>query len=114
MVILHGTERVDAFGRYLGEQTNNVAEYSAVVAALERCKELGAEEVEMRMDSELIVKQMNGQYKVKNVHLAQLYMKIHNIKTGFKKVTFHHVPRAQNAAADEQVNLAIDRHLGRA
>ncbi len=113
VVIKDGAEIVEAYGRYIGATTNNIAEYSAVLSALERCKELGADEVEMRMDSELVVKQMNGEYRVKNPGLAQIYLKIHNVKTGFKKVTFHHVRREQNAAADEQVNLAIDRHFAR-
>lgn len=113
MVIKHGAETVEAYGRYLGETTNNVAEYTAVLSALERCKDLGAEEVEMRMDSELVVKQMNGEYKVKSPHLAQIFLKIHNLKTAFRRVTFHHVRREQNTEADAQVNLAIDRHLKR-
>lgn len=113
VVIKDEKETVEAYGRYLGVQTNNIAEYAAVLSALERCKELGAEEVEMRMDSELVVKQMNGEYKVKNPGLAQIFLKIHNVKTGFKKVTFHHVRREKNTEADEQVNKAIDAHFRR-
>ncbi len=112
MIVMDGAKTIAAFGKYLGVTTNNVAEYTAVLLALEKCRELGATEVEMRMDSELVVKQMNGIYKVKHPNLAPIYLKIHNLKTHFKKVTFHHVRREQNAAADEQVNKAIDAHLG--
>ncbi|MEK7073435.1 MAG: ribonuclease HI family protein [Patescibacteria group bacterium] len=113
VVIKDETGTIEAYGHYLGKQTNNIAEYSAVLSALERCKHLGAEEVEMRMDSELIVKQMTGVYRVKNPGLAQIYLKIHNVMTGFKKVTFHHVRREKNTEADEQVNKAIDAHFKR-
>lgn len=113
VVIKSGHETLEAYGRYLGETTNNIAEYSAVLSALERCKDLGAETVEMRMDSELVVKQMKGEYKVKNPGLAQIFLKIHNVMTGFKKVTFHHVRRELNKEADAEVNKAIDRHMKR-
>lgn len=98
-------------GRYLGHQTNNYAEYAAIIDALTHAKELGAEEVAMFMDSELAVKQLNGEYKVKNPALGVLFMKVHNLRLSFRKVTFTHVRREKNKEADRLVNQAIDRHL---
>lgn len=106
-------ETLAAFGEYLGAQTNNYAEYMAILAALRHAKELRAETVEMRMDSELAVKQLKGEYRVKNPGLAVIYLKIHNELIQFKKVTFHHVRREQNKEADAKVNEALDRRLKR-
>lgn len=97
--------------RYLGETTNNQAEYSAIIDALEHAKELGADEVAMYMDSELAVRQISGQYRVKNPGLAKLFMKVHNLRIGFRKVTFTHVPRERNKEADRLANEAMDRHM---
>ncbi len=94
--------------KYLGEATNNVAEYSAVVLALEKAKELGPETIDFYLDSELIVKQIKGEYKVKNVALGKLFVKVYNLKHNFKKVTFSHVRREKNKLADKLVNDAID------
>ncbi|HOZ36870.1 MAG TPA: ribonuclease HI family protein [bacterium] len=94
--------------KYIGEATNNVAEYSAVILALEEAKKMGAEELAFILDSELVVKQLNGEYKVKNEDLGKLFIKIYNLRQYFKKMTFHHVPREQNKLADKLVNQAID------
>ncbi len=111
IVIMEGERVVDSFGRYIGETTNNQAEYRALIAALERTSELGAKEVECRLDSELVVKQMRREYKVRDKDLQTLYLRAYNLSVGFKKITFHHVRREFNAAADAEVNAAIDRHL---
>ncbi len=100
-------------GRYLDVQTNNFAEYSAIVDALTHCKELGADEVEMRMDSELAVKQLKGEYRVKNPGIGALFLQVHNLRLGFKKVTFTHVRREYNKEADAIVNEVLDRHVGK-
>jgi len=105
-------ETVEAFGEYLGRQTNNYAEYMAILRALQRAKALGAESVDMRMDSELAVRQLKGEYKVKNPGLAAIYLRIHNELIVFKKVTFTHVRREQNKEADAEVNKTLDRHGG--
>ncbi len=97
--------------RYLGETTNNQAEYSAIIDALEHAKNLGADEVEMFMDSELAVRQLNHQYKVRNPGLMPLFMRVWNLSTGFRKVRYTHVPRERNKEADRLVNEAIDKHL---
>ena len=111
VVIMEDERVVDSFGRYIGETTNNQAEYRALIAALTRASELGAKEVECKMDSELVVKQMLREYKVRDKDLQPLYLAAYNLSVGFKKIAFQHVRRAQNAAADAEVNAAIDRHL---
>ncbi len=103
-------ETIDTVTRYLGKTTNNQAEYTAIIIGLERAKHLGATEVEVVMDSELAVKQMNGEYRVKNPDLAKRYMEVHNLLTDFKKVTFRHVRREFNKEADAAVNRSIDEH----
>ena len=97
--------------RYLGEQTNNYAEYMAIIDALQHAKEMGATEVDMYMDSELAVKQLHGEYRVKNPGLAPLFLQVHNLRLGFRSVRFTHVRRERNVEADALVNEAIDRHL---
>lgn len=104
---------VGEYKEYIGETTNNQAEYRAVILALEKAKELGAEELEFFLDSELVVKQLNREYKVKNPDLAPLFLQIWNLNQGFKKVTFTHIRREQNKEADALVNKAIDEYIRR-
>lgn len=111
IVIENAGEVVEKFGRYIGETTNNQAEYQALVAALVRASELGAEEVECRLDSELVVKQMRGEYKVRDKGLQDWFLRAWNLGTKFKKVSYHHIRRELNSAADAEVNAAIDKHL---
>ena len=92
----------------IGEATNNQAEYRAVIAALKKAKELGVSELDFFLDSELVVKQLKREYKVKNNDLAPLFLQVHNLTVGFKKVTFQHIRREQNLEADRLVNLALD------
>ncbi|HPI67120.1 MAG TPA: ribonuclease HI family protein [bacterium] len=94
--------------KYIGETTNNQAEYKAVVLGLEEAKKLGVTEVEVRLDSELVCKQINGQYKLKNPDFQDSFIKIFNLRQSFKKIIFKHVPREQNKLADKLVNEAID------
>ncbi len=102
-------DEVASVSEYIGEATNNQAEYKAVIAAFKKAKELGAEELDFYLDSELVVKQLKREYKVKNKDLAPLFVQIHNDSLSFKKVTYNHVPREQNKEADRLVNLAIDK-----
>ncbi|MFZ4648275.1 MAG: ribonuclease HI family protein [Patescibacteria group bacterium] len=102
-------EIIERLSRYLGETTNNQAEYRALIMALERAKEIGADEVDCFLDSELVVKQLKREYKVKNQELAPLFLKIHNISLDFKKLTFTHIPREKNKEADTLANEAMDR-----
>lgn len=102
-------------GEYLGETTNNVAEYTAAIRALAKLKSLlGTEKakgatVRVHADSELLVKQMNRQYKVKDPGLMQLFVQLHNALLDFGSVSFTHVPRERNRDADRMVNDALDR-----
>jgi ribonuclease HI len=96
---------------YLGVATNNQAEYKAVIRALEEAKKQGASELDFYLDSELVVKQLNREYKVKNQDLAPLFVKVYNLTLGFKKVKFSHIRREQNEAADKLANLAMDQQF---
>ncbi len=102
-------ELIKEFSRYLGETTNNQAEYRALIMALEKAHELEASELDCFLDSELVVKQLNREYKVKNQELAPLFLKIHNLSLEFKKITFTHIPREKNKEADALANQAMDR-----
>jgi len=96
------------FKKYIGETTNNQAEYQALILGLEKAKEHGVAELSCFLDSELVVKQLNREYKVKDKDLAVQFMKIWNILPEFKKVTFTHVRREQNKTADRLVNEVLD------
>lgn len=93
----------------LGAVTNNVAEYRALLLGLERARELGVTDVEVINDSELIAKQINGQYKVKHASMRPLYLEAMATLRGFEHWTVRTVPRAQNAEADALVNAALDQ-----
>jgi ribonuclease HI len=99
---------VRKIARYLGTATNNQAEYAALIDGLKAAKELGAEEVSICADSELIVKQMNGLYKVKNPDLVVLHAEASKLKRSFKRCMIKYVPREQNKEADALANQAID------
>lgn len=101
-------EEIEAIGEKIGVNTNNVAEYQAVISALARCAELGATEVEIRTDSQLLVRQLEGLYKVKAPHLKPLHEQARKLARGIGKVTFTHVYREQNVRADSLVNEALD------
>jgi ribonuclease HI len=101
---------VAEISEYIGEATNNQAEYRAVVAAINKAKELWAEELEFVLDSELVVKQLKREYKVKDKDLAVLFMKIYNSSINFKKISYRHVRREFNKEADRLVNEALDKH----
>ena len=94
---------------FLGKATNNQAEYQAIIFALEKAKTLGAETIAIFADSELVVKQLRGEYKVKNKDLAPLFLKIYNLSLAFKKITYTHIRRELNSAADALANKAMDR-----
>jgi ribonuclease HI len=93
---------------YIGEATNNVAEYRAVLLALELARELGAREVEIVNDSELVARQIGGEYKVKNAGLKPLYLEAMRELRGFDRWQVRSVRRESNERADELVNEALD------
>jgi ribonuclease HI len=95
----------------LGPQTNNVAEYRALLLGLATAKELGADEVEVVGDSELVAKQLTGAYKVKHAAMKPLHAQASEALRGFGSWSIRTVPRAQNAHADELVNRALDGAL---
>lgn len=94
--------------KLLGKKTNNVAEYEGVVLALDLAATLGAKQLSLKLDSELVVKQLNGAYKVKHPSLKPLYERAQQLIARFEKVSVAHVPRAENAAADQLANDALD------
>ena len=97
--------------KFLGETTNNQAEYTAIIIGLEKAQELGVEEIDVVLDSELAVKQLNREYKVKHPEIAKRFLEVWNLQQGFKKVTYRHVRREFNKEADALVNECIDEHV---
>ncbi|MDP2703723.1 MAG: ribonuclease HI family protein [bacterium] len=117
-VVVGPSDKLGAGKEYaeaIGETTNNVAEYKAVIFALKKARHLtGREqaketEIEINSDSELIVHQLNGKYKVKEDDLKTLFVEVWNLKQDFKKVTFNRIPREENKAADKLVNKLLGR-----
>ena len=94
---------------YLGVATNNQAEYKALIAALKKAASLKAAEVVCYLDSELVVKQLNREYRVKDKDLAPLFLEVYNLSLGFSKISYIHIRREKNKEADRLANLAMDR-----
>jgi ribonuclease HI len=103
-----GGEVLDEAAELLGIASNNVAEYRGLLLGLARARALGATEVEVVNDSELVAKQVNGQYKVKHAAMRPLYLEAMEALRGFEAWSIRSVPRAQNAGADALVNQALD------
>lgn len=97
--------------RGIGETTNNVAEYTAVIEGLSLAAELGARTVTLRSDSQLLINQLDGRYRVKSEHLQPLHRRVRSIAAGFDRISYEHVPREQNTAADGLANIGVDRWL---
>jgi ribonuclease HI len=102
-------DEVDSISEAIGITTNNEAEYRALVAGLTRAIEMGCTEIEVRADSQLIVRQVLGQYKVKHPNLKEFWREAQALKGRFKRFAIHHVPREENTRADELANQALDR-----
>jgi len=98
-------------GEYIGEATNNIAEYKALIRGLEKCKQLGAVRVQAYADSELLVKQINGQYKVKNEGLLPLFQQVCFLSKNFEHFTIAHVRREKNKVADALANKGMDERI---
>jgi len=110
-VILSQDENViSEVSAYLGITTNNVAEYEALLLALRRARDLGCERASIRMDSELIVRQLNGVYRVKDPKLRELFGQVNRMLRDLIAWDVSHVPRTQNKRADELVNEVLDAH----
>lgn len=99
---------LEEHAKFLGVKTNNQAEYAAVILGLERAKHLGADSVEVVADSELVIKQANGEYKVKHVNTKPLYAQMRALVLQIGSVKFRHVKRAENTHADALSNKAMD------
>ncbi len=107
-VLARPGEPVVEHAELLGTATNNVAEYTALLAALEKASELGVKSLRVFSDSELLVKQMNGEYRVKHPDLQNLYAEAQHLIKRFDSVTLSHVRREQNKRADELCNEVLD------
>ena len=92
----------------IGRATNNQAEYRAVISGLEKAIELGAKQVELKLDSQLIVRQVNGRYRVKNIALKPLYQRVKQLEGHMESFAITHIPREQNKEADRLANRALD------
>jgi ribonuclease HI len=103
-----GGELLDELGEAIGTATNNVAEYRALLRGVQRAAELGARELELVNDSELVAKQLTGVYKVKHPAMKPLYLEAISALGGFDRWQIRSVPRAENAHADRLVNEALD------
>jgi ribonuclease HI len=117
MGVVFCNEKEDIFKKYsecIGQATNNEAEYGAVIFAMKKFKALFGKkiaetsEIEIKSDSELIVRQLNGEYKIENPRIGELFLEVWNLKIDFKKVKFTLIPREKNKEADRLVNEALD------
>jgi len=96
---------------YIGQTTNNIAEYTALIRALNEAIEMNCDEIDIISDSELMVKQINGEYQVKNEGIKNRYKQVQDLLKEFKSYTVTHVRREQNKRADQLANLGIDEAL---
>jgi len=102
-------ELLEEIGAYLGVATNNVAEWTALILGLEAAAKRGIRHLAVRLDSELVVKQLRGEYRVKHVGLQPLHRRALQLLRAFGEVEIRHVPRKQNALADKLVNRLLDQ-----
>ncbi len=98
---------IASISQAIGRTTNNQAEYRAIIAALENAISLGTSQVNMRSDSELVVRQINGQYRVKKASLKPLYQQVKQLQSQLESFTITHIPREQNIEADNLANMAL-------
>ena len=98
---------ITSISQPIGQATNNQAEYRAIIAALEHAIKLGADQVDMRSDSELVVRQINGRYRVKNTALKPLYQQVKQLQSRLKSFTITHIPREENVEADSLASMAL-------
>ncbi len=108
-----GSEVAGLYG-FLGATTNNVAEYAALLALLEHAAALRPERLTVRSDSQLLIRQMRGEYKVKDARLKLLHAAAKRLATRFRAIAYEHVPREENRDADALANRAMDERAGNA
>ncbi len=108
--------KLHGYGERIGVKTNNEAEYEAVIFALKKVKQIFGKDktkqmgIEMRMDSQLVARQLNGEYRIEEEHLFPFFIKIWNLKFDFGKIIFKHIPREKNKEADRLLNRALDQN----
>lgn len=98
---------ITSISKAIGRTTNNQAEYRALIAALEEAKRLGVDQVDICSDSEWLVRQINGRYRVKAASIKPLYQRVRQLQSQFKGFTITHIPRSENAEADGLANMAL-------
>lgn len=117
--VIEGSIGKKEYGEYIGETTNNEAEYRAVIFALKKLKSLigsdkcGESHVEFLLDSELVIKQLNKEYKLKDKNIQNFFIEIWNLTFDFAGVSFRYIPREENLEADKIVNQVLDRETSR-
>jgi ribonuclease HI len=117
VVIMRGSRAIGKYAASIGRRTNNEAEYEAVIFALKKLKHLFGKqktrdlEIEVKMDSELVARQLSGQYKITEERFYPLFIKVWNLKMDFGNITFQEIPREKNKEADRLVNEELDGAL---
>jgi len=111
VVICKDKETIKNVSTYIGEATNNVAEYTALIYALQEALLLKAEAIKINTDSQLLYRQLTGSYKVKNSNISNLFNQAALLISGFKQVSIKNIPREQNRGADKLANLALREEL---
>ena len=106
----HG-DLIDLQGIFLGQTTNNIVEYSAVIELLSGAISLDIQKMVVNLDSQLVVLQLNGKYSVRNPHILRMYLRIHLLETNFDYITYHHIPRHMNTLIDALANCVLERYL---
>ena len=108
VVILEGRKKIKELSKYIGETTNNIAEYNALILGLEEALALGAGEVLVKLDSELVARQLNGEYKVKDAEMKKMFERTIGVLKNFRRFEIQHIERAKNKEADKLANRAIN------
>lgn len=111
MILTEDEKILKRYSKYVGIRTNNQAEYEALISALEFASKLASQEVVCCLDSELVVKHLNGEYQVQNPNLKILWLKVKELKQKFQKISFTHVPRTERYI--EEVDLLANQTLDR-
>lgn len=111
IVIKDENEKVQKiFSKYLGTKTNNQAEYQGIIEALKEAKKLKAKDLDIYTDSQLVVEQLNRNFKIKNKALAPLFVQVWNLSLDFKNIKYNYIPREENKEADSLVNKCLDEY----
>jgi ribonuclease HI len=111
VVICKDRQTIKNISRFIGHATNNTAEYTALICGLLECQSLKADSVTVHSDSQLLCRQINGDYKVKHPGIKELYDQSRQLIAGFKNFCINHIPREENQGADKLANLAVKESL---